>query len=224
MLFRSVSAIEHESVRANAAALAQSVPGLKLSEIPVMKDGAVDPAALRLQLMQGKGRALVCVMAANNETGVVQDIAAVARVVKAEGGEGALLHVDAVQMAGKLPLSFAASGADTMTLSAHKLGGPQGAGALIVRDGAPLASQIAGGGQEKGRRSGTENVAAIAGFGAAAEEVADLAQSPRLAQMRDTFEAELKRLAPDAAIFGAGAARLPNTSNFAVPEIGRAHV
>jgi cysteine desulfurase len=87
----------------------------------------------------------------------------------------------------------------------------------LVRDGATLIPQIAGGGQEKGRRSGTENVAAIAGFGAAADEVADLALAPRLAQLRDAFEAELKRIAPDATIFGAGVTRLPNTSNFALP-------
>src|SRR4029079_18474415 len=166
-----VSAIEHESVRANTVALAESVPGLKLTIIPVTKDGTVDLGALRLALMQGKGRALVSVMAANNEIGVVQDIAAVARLVRTEAGEGALLHIDAVQAIGRIALSFLESDADYMSLSAHKLGGPQGAGALIVKDGAPLAAMIAGGGQEMRRRAGTENVASIAGFGAAAEEI-----------------------------------------------------
>ncbi|HXJ00057.1 MAG TPA: cysteine desulfurase family protein [Micropepsaceae bacterium] len=215
-----VSAIEHDSVRANAAALAETVPGLKLSEIPVTKDGVVDLAALRLQLMQGKGRVLVSVMAVNNETGVVQDVGAIANLVKAEGGEDALFHIDAVQAAGRIELSFAASGADYMTLSAHKLGGPQGAGALIVKDGAPLAPLIAGGGQEMGRRGGTENVAGIAGFGAAAEEAMDFADAmARIQTLRDRFETELKRLAPDVVIFGADVRRLPNTSNFAIPGV-----
>jgi len=212
-----VSAVEHESVRANAAALAESVPGLKLQEIPVTGDGTVDLGALRLTLMQGKGRVLVSIMAANNEIGVLQDVPAIARLVKTEGGEDALLHVDAVQAAGRVPVSFEASGADYMTLSAHKLGGPQGAGALIVKDGTPLVPLIAGGGQEMGRRSGTENVAAIAGFGAAAEEAADFAEVPAIRALRDRFETELQRIASEAIVFGAGAERLPNISNFAIP-------
>ena len=213
-----VCAVEHESVRANAAALAETIPGLKHNEIPVTKDGLVDVGALRLALMQGKGRPLVSVMAANNETGVVQDIAAIAKLVKCEGGEDALLHVDAVQAVGRIALSFSALGADYMTLSAHKLGGPQGAGALIVRDGAPFAPLIAGGGQELGRRAGTENVAAIAGFGAAAQETRDFADAgARIQALRDRFETKLKELAPDAVIFGENVQRLPNTSNFAVP-------
>jgi cysteine desulfurase len=107
--------------------------------------------------------------------------------------------------------------ADYTTISAHKLGGPQGAGALIVKDEAPLAPLINGGGQESGRRAGTENVATIAGFGAAAEEAANLSQMQHLASLRDRFEAELLRFASDAVIFGRGVARLPNTSNFAIP-------
>ena len=168
-----VSAIEHESVRATAAALAETIPGLKVSTIPVTSDGVIDLAAFRLQLMQGKGRALVSVMAANNETGVIQDLAAVKHVLATDGSEGVLLHVDAVQAVGRIPISF---DADYMTISAHKLGGPQGAGALVVKDDAPLAPLITGGGQESGRRAGTENVAAIAGFGAAAQDAADLSR------------------------------------------------
>ena len=213
-----VSAIEHESVGANAAALAETVPGVKLHVVPVTEQGVVDLQALRLALMQGKGRALVSVMAANNETGVVQDIAAVSRLVKSEGGEDSLLHVDAVQSAGRRALNFSASGADYMTVSAHKLGAPQGAGALIVTDGAPLAPQIGGGGQEMRRRSGTENVAAIAGFGAAAEEAAEFgSEKARVLALRDRFELELKNVFPEVIIFGAAAERLPNTSNFAIP-------
>jgi len=215
-----VSAVEHESVRAAAVALSETVPGLKLGEIPVSHDGLIDLPALRLQLMQGKGRVLVSVMAANNETGVVQNIAEIGKLLRAEGGEGALLHVDAVQAVGRIPLSFRRLAADYMTVSAHKLGGPQGAGALLVKDGAPLAPLVDGGGQELGRRSGTENVAAIAGFGAAAESLRDMAaEVSRFALLRDRFEADLLRLAPDAVIFGAGAERIANTSNFAVPNL-----
>ena len=213
-----VSAIEHESVRGNAAALSEMVPGLKLWEIPVTADGVIDRGALRLTLMQGKGRVLVSVMGANNETGVVQDIAAISRLVKSEGGEDALLHVDAVQMAGRLKLDFKTCGADYMSLSAHKIGGPQGSGALIVKDDVPLAPQIAGGGQEMRRRSGTENVAAIAGFGAAAEELSQFAHEvARVVALRDRLESELRSAFPDVVIFGAVAERLPNTSNFAIP-------
>jgi len=215
-----ISAIEHESVRANASALAEAVPGLKLTEIPVTGQGTVDLNALRLNLIQGKGRVLVSVMAANNETGVVQDIRTIAKLIKLEGGEGALVHIDAVQAAGRTAVSFDAWGTDYMTLSAHKLGGPQGAGALLVRDGAPLAAQIAGGGQEMRRRSGTENVAAIAGFGAAAAELADFSDGMgALRVLRDRFEAELAQAAPELIIFGKNAERLPNTSNFAIPHL-----
>lgn len=210
-----VSAIEHDSVRATAAALAESVPGLKLSTIPATSDGVLDLNAFRLQLMQGKGRALVSVMAANNETGVIQDLAGISRVLKSDGGEDVLLHVDAVQIAGRMPLGELH--ADYVTLSAHKLGGPQGAGALIAKDDAPLAPLIHGGGQESGRRAGTENVAAIAGFGAAAEEAADLNDTKPWTALRERFEGELLRIAPDAVIFGKSVSRLPNTSNFAVP-------
>ncbi|HMI96485.1 MAG TPA: cysteine desulfurase family protein [Micropepsaceae bacterium] len=213
-----VSTIEHESVRANASALAEAVPGLKLTEIPVTGQGTIDLGALRLKLIQGKGRVLVSIMAANNETGVLQDIHGIAKLVRSEGGAGALFHIDAVQAAGRTALSFDAWGADYMTLSAHKLGGPQGAGALLVRDGAPLSPQIAGGGQEMRRRSGTENVAAIAGFGAAAAELAGLADAiATVRALRDRFEAELARAVPELIIFGASAERLANTSNFAIP-------
>jgi cysteine desulfurase len=212
-----VSAIEHESVRANAAALAGTVPGLKVSEIPVTAEGVIDLPALRLALMHGKGRVLVAIMAANNETGALQDVSGVAKLVRAEAGEDSLFHVDAVQAAGRIALSFNASGADSMSLSAHKLGGPQGAGALFLKEGVPFVPLIAGGGQELRRRAGTENVAAIAGFGAAAEEAMDIGvAAPRLQALRDRFERMLRDFAPEAMIFGADAPRLPNTSNFAV--------
>jgi cysteine desulfurase len=206
-----VSAIEHESVRANAMALEDSVPGLKVSEIPVRADGVIDPAAFRLQFMQGKGRALVCVMAANNETGAVQPIAAIAKILHSES-KNSLLLVDAVQAVGRVPLRVAELDADYLTLSAHKIGGPVGAGALILREGAPFAP-LSAGAQETGRRGGTENVAAIAGFGAAAAEARE-GETPAL---RDAFEAELTRRVPAAVIFAHDAERLPNVSNFAIP-------
>jgi cysteine desulfurase len=206
-----ISAIEHESVRANALSLADSVPGLKVSEIAVDAAGIVDVAAFGLQFMQGKGRALVAVMVANNETGAIQPVAAIAKILRSES-KNSLLLVDAVQAAGRIPLNFAALDADYLTLSAHKLGGPQGAGALIVRERAPFAPASAGA-QEGGRRGGTENVAAIAGFGAACLEVSD----GRTSALRNRFEDGLLRLDPGAVIFAAQAPRLPNVSNFAIP-------
>ena len=204
-----VSAIEHDSVLANAAALAERVPSVRLDSIPATADGVIDLEALRVSLREGKGRALLAVMAANNETGVVQPLAEVAALLKEHEG---YLFVDAVQAAGKIALDVSRS--DYLSLSAHKIGGPQGVGALIVRDGAPLAATILGGGQERGHRAGTENVSGIAGFGAAARVAKTLPSN-----MRDGFESGLRKIAPDAVIFGANSARLPNTSNFALPGI-----
>jgi cysteine desulfurase len=204
-----VSAIEHDSVLANAAAIAERAPGVRLETIPVTADGVVDVEVLRELLREGKGRALVAVMAANNETGVVQPISEVATILKEHSG---YLLVDAVQAVGKIP--FVASIADYVSLSAHKVGGPQGVGALIVREGAPLAATILGGGQERGLRAGTENVAGIAGFGAAATSAAPISTT-----LRDRFEEELRSAVPDVVIFGDKAARLPNTSNFALPRV-----
>jgi len=202
-----VSAIEHDSIRANVSALGERFAGLRLQPIPVSADGVADMAALRDGLREGKGRALVVLMAANNETGVIQPVVEAAALARESG---ALLLVDAVQAAGKMKLPRA----DYVTLSAHKIGGPQGAGALILRDGAPFSPLFLGGGQELGRRAGTENPAAIAGFGAAAAVAV-----PMPATLRDRFETGLRRIAPQAVIFGAAAERLSNTSNFALPGI-----
>jgi cysteine desulfurase len=209
-----VLSIAHDSVRANAMSLAESEPGIRVSEIPVTADGMIDLAAFRLLLMSGKGRALVSVMAANNETGVIQPMTDITALVRREGGEGALLHVDAVAAAGRMPIRFTDWDADYLSLSGHKIGGPQGAGALIVRDGAPLSPLFAGA-QEMRRRGGTENVAAIAGFGAAVEDAAR--DRNDLAAMRDRLESELRALAPNAAIFGENAPRVANISNLAIP-------
>ena len=212
-----ISAIEHESVRANAMALAEQVPGLKVSEIPVTADGVVDLAAFRLQLMQGKGRALVAIMAANNETGVVQPIAQVAKILCAEGGEAVHFHVDAVQAAGRMTLAFDDWGADTMSLSAHKIGGGQGVGALIVRDGAPLVPLMAGA-QENGKRAGTQNAPGIAAFAAAVDEVDGTGEVERIVRLRDGFEDGLRELTGgEVVIFGQDSERVANTSNFAIP-------
>jgi cysteine desulfurase len=201
-----LSAIEHESVRANAAALAERTAGLRLETMPVSADGVVDLGGLRTALSEGKGRALIALMAANNETGVVQPVAEAAGLAQAAG---ALLLIDAVQAAGKMAMPTA----DYVTVSAHKIGGPQGVGALVLRKGAPFAPMILGA-QEKGRRGGTQNTAGIAGFGAAAQAAATLP-----ATLRDRFEDGLKTIAPDAVIFGERAERVGNTSNFAVPGI-----
>lgn len=210
-----VSAIEHSSVLATARNIAERVAGVRLELIPVGADGVVDLEALRVQLREGKGRALVAVMAANNETGVIQPVAEVSRLAREAG---ALLLVDVVPAAGKIDLDF--SLCDYMTLSAHKIGGPQGVGALIVKDDAPLAPQILGGGQQMGRRAGTENLSGIAGFGAAAEIARnDGAERARIAGLRDGFEAALKALAPDVVIFGAAVPRLCSTSDFAIPGV-----
>jgi cysteine desulfurase len=211
-----VSSIEHISILANAAAIAERIAGVRCAGIPVTNDGVIDTEALRVMLREGKGRALVAAMAANNETGVIQPLDEIAGLAKKAS---ALLLVDAVQSAGKLATDFTALGADYLTLSAHKIGGPQGVGALIVKDGAPFASFVRGGGQERGKRGGTENVAGIAGFGAACEIAGGLSDAERQASLRDRFERELAQSWPAAAVFGARAPRLCNTSNFALPGI-----
>lgn len=214
-----VAATAHDSVRAVAASLAESVPGLKVSIIAVDANGRVDAAAFRLQLMNGKGRVLVSLIFANNETGVLDDIATLAAVLRKDGGEDALLHVDAVS-SGLSPIRFSAWGADYLSLSAHKIGGPQGVGALILREDAPLAA-LFDGAQEKRRRAGTQNVSGIAGFGAAARALqANFDNEAEAASAaRDAFEIALKKLEPHVAIFGEDAVRQKNVSCFALPQL-----
>ena len=207
-----VSALEHPSVLSGGRFVPEQVEIL-----PVDGNGIVDRAALATALAKAE-RPLVSVMLANNETGVIQPIAAIAAIVHAANG---LLHVDAVQAAGRIAIDMRALGADLMSLSSHKLGGPQGGGALIVRAGLSVAPMIRGGGQERGVRAGTENVAAIAGFGAAAEAAsARLAvDASRMAALRDRLEAGLRAATPDAVIFAAGVDRLPNTTLVALSGI-----
>lgn len=187
--------------------------------IPVDASGILDLAWLKAHLEQGRGeRVLVSVQLANNETGVLQPIAEAARLVHEHGG---LIHTDAVQAAGKILVDIAELGVDVLTLSAHKIGGPKGIGAVVLSsDQFEIADRlIRGGGQEKGYRAGTENVAGIAGFGAAAESaLAGLAaETERLRSLRDEAEAHLRRVAPEALIVASGAERLPNTFAFAIP-------
>ena len=205
-----VSAIEHPSVRSGGRFAAAE-------EIPVTDDGVIDLAALKRRLA-GASRPLVSIMLANNETGVVQPVARAVELVHAVGG---LLHIDAVQGPGRIDCDFAALGADLMTLSAHKIGGPQGVGALLKREALELEPLLRGGGQERGARAGTENVPGIAGFGAAAAAVRQgwTDEAARMTVLRDRLEAGLKAISPQATVFGAGASRLPNTTLFAVPGV-----
>nr|WP_245215655.1 aminotransferase class V-fold PLP-dependent enzyme [Pararoseomonas baculiformis] len=175
--------------------------------IPVLGDGRLDLGALDSALASG-GPALLCLMVANNETGVIHPVAEAAAIC---WRHGALLHLDGVQAAGRMVLDFPALGAETMAISGHKLGAPKGAGALLLRPGLDLAPLLAGGGQERGRRGGTEALPAIAGLGAAAA-AADPAAAARLAFLRDAIEAGL-----GLPVAGAGAPRLPNTSCVALP-------
>ena len=214
-----VSAIEHKSVLKTAEAIAERVMGVRLEIVPVTADGVVNMAALA-SLLQGEGRALVAIMAANNETGVVQPVAEISRLCR---DAGALLLVDAVTAAGKILLD--AGLCDYMSLSGHKLGAPQGVGALIVNDAAPLVAQFVGGGQQKGLRAGTENLSGIAGFGAVAKAVlSNDEECGALTTLRDHFERTLKDTVPNAVIFGANAPRLPNTSNVALPGLAAENV
>ncbi|HEY8248439.1 MAG TPA: cysteine desulfurase family protein [Hyphomicrobium sp.] len=208
-----VSAIEHDSVLAPARA-----SGAKVIALPAGKNGVVDLQSVAGQLAQaasGGAHALLSVMMANNETGVIEPVADAAALAREHGLS---LHVDAVQGLGRLPVNFAELGADTLVVSAHKLGGPRGVGALIVRDGVNLLPLIKGGGQERRRRGGTENVAGIAGFGAATAEIAGEADAVvRMQVLRDKLEAGVMAATPNAVIVGREAARLANTSCVAVP-------
>ncbi|HET6718247.1 MAG TPA: cysteine desulfurase family protein [Rhodocyclaceae bacterium] len=206
----AVSAIEHPCVLEPARQLQRQ--GWQLDLLPVDGSGRLDRDATRAALAEAP--ALVSVMLANNETGVLQPVAEVAAEARAAG---AIVHSDAVQAAGRVELDFRAlnrAGLQAMTLSAHKIGGPQGAGALILNKRLDLQALLAGGGHERGLRSGTENVAAIVGFGKACELLAErLAKNLSQRHLRDRLEAALVSMG--ATIFGQGAERLSNTSYFA---------
>jgi cysteine desulfurase len=196
-----VSAIEHDSVLKPAAGAAV---------IQVDRDGVVDLDHLRFLLEQDAQPALVSLMLANNETGVIQPVAQAAHIAHAHG---ALLHCDAAQALGRIDVDLAALGADFLTLSGHKFGAPQGIGALVT-NGAGVTALLRGGGQERSRRAGTENVPAIAGFGAALEAI-EADEGERVARLRDALEQRLTAFDPALTAFGRDARRLPNTLCFA---------
>jgi len=205
-----VSAIEHASVLSGGRFAAEAV-----STVGVTGSGVLDLDRLRA-LLAGGPPALVSVMLANNETGALQPVAEAADLVHAAGG---LLHVDAIQAFGKIPVDIKTLNADLVTLSAHKIGGPKGVGAVVLADGLlgfePL---LRGGGQELGRRAGTENVAGIAGFGAAAKAAMDAVtgDAARLRDLRNRLEDGLRQT-PDVIVFSGDVQRLPNTTLFTVP-------
>jgi cysteine desulfurase len=205
-----VSAIEHASVLVGGRFSRELIETVRVTPA-----GVIDLGHLR-ELLRGSPPALVSIMLANNETGAIQPVAKAAQIVHAEGG---LLHVDAVQAFGKIPLNMSELGADLLTISAHKIGGPKGAGALILTEGLtgpePL---LRGGGQEFSRRAGTENVAAIAGFGAAV--TAAMAHLPAEAERLQGLQRRLEdglRLTLGAIVFSSSIDRLPNTTLFTVP-------
>lgn len=203
-----VGATEHPCIIEAATA-----SGKPVKMLPVDARGVVDLNKLR-QLLGLPGKAVVAIHHANNESGVIQPIAEAARLVRSAGG---WLHVDAIQSAGKIPVDIRLLKADSLTLSAHKLGGPQGVGALVMGEGREAVRMLHGAGQERGLRAGTENVPGITGFGESAVCAArDLPAAQAHAAWRDAAEAKVK--AAGATIIGEGAERLPNTLFMAVPD------
>ncbi|MDX2102742.1 MAG: cysteine desulfurase [Alphaproteobacteria bacterium] len=202
---RLVSALEHAAVRS-------ATPNAEL--IPATPEGVVDLAALERLLAADPTPTIVSLMLANNETGVIQPVAEAAALAHRYG---AVLHTDAVQAVGRIPVDLKTLGADLLSLSAHKLGGPAGAGALVVRGDLALQPLIRGGGQERGRRGGTEATALLAGFGVAARSARlALDHAPQIAYLLKEMEAAALERCPDAAVIARGSLRLPNTSLLAV--------
>jgi len=208
-----VSSIEHEAVLQTARALARR--GATLTHLPVGESGVVEPQALAEALRDDT--ALVSVMHANNEIGTVQPVAELAALARSRG---ALFHTDAVQTAGKLPLDVAALGVDLLSISAHKFGGPKGAGALWIRRGVRLLPSMTGGRQERSRRAGTENVAGLAGMGAAADDARHtmITAAPQVAALRDRLERGILSSVPGTAVNGTGP-RVPNTTNISFDRV-----
>lgn len=199
------SCVEHAAHIKLARTLADS--GVQVDWLPVRANGTLDVAAATA--LMGPDVALVSLMAANNETGICMPIEAIAQLAQ---NAGARLHVDATQLIGKLPFDFAASGADAVSLSAHKFHGPKGIGALLLRQGTGFVPQTPGS-QERGRRGGTENLPAIAGMAAALEHLGDVQQQgARMARLRDALEGGLQQALPATHIWGRDVARLPGTS------------
>ncbi|MCK2056068.1 cysteine desulfurase family protein [Methylobacterium sp. 37f] len=211
-----VGATEHPCVAAG-----HRFPADAVAVIPVDASGVIDLPALKGLLdRHAETDLLISVHAANNETGVIQPLQAIVALARAHGR--ALVHSDAVQAVGKIPLDMSALGLDALTLSGHKFGGPKGTGALVLAEGVTLnAAFLRGGGQEARLRGGTENVPGLVGLGVAAD-LADPALSDRLGILRDGIADALCASAPGCVVFGAGAPRLPNTLCFAVPDLDAA--
>ena len=203
-----VSAIEHP-------AILDSCPGA--NQIPVTEQGVVDLDALDRMLYEIDSPQMVAIMLANNETGVLQPIREATKIAHSHG---ALLHCDAVQAVGKIPVDFDSLGMDTMALTAHKFGGPQGIGALVTRDSDTVDCMIQGGGQERGLRGGTESVAQIAALGVASHIAGERMETyTQLSRLRDMMENRLKEVAGGLTVFGIDADRLPNTSKIMMPGV-----
>jgi cysteine desulfurase len=207
----AISSLEHHAVHGAAAWLGEL--GFAVDHLPALASGMTDPAAVDAL---PEGVTVVSLMLANNETGALQPVADAAQRTHARGMR---LHCDAVQAAGKVRVDVAALDVDYLVISAHKLSGPKGAGAVIVRRGAPLAPLLRGSGHEHGRRCGTENLPGIVGFGAAAElALRELDhENARLRALRERFESGLKALDPAIVVHAAAAPRLPNTVNASFP-------
>ena len=207
-----ISATEHDSILEYAQNFAGHVDIL-----PVDAAGNISGDQLKARLQQTSGLVLVSIMLANNETGKLQNIRQLGRIAHEHG---ALFHSDAIQAFGKIPLDFEALGVDMLSLSSHKINGPQGVGALIAREDIAICSLTAGGGQEVGRRSGTENLAGIAGFAKAASLLDEnLDAMIRIEALRDHIEQEISSHAPDVQFFGADGRRLPNTTTILMPDV-----
>lgn len=207
-----MSAVEHPSVRAGGRFAAREISHIGVDEHGILRLDHLD------ELLAAGGPALVSVMAANNETGVIQPLAEIGARVKAAGG---VFHVDGVQFGGRLPVDIAGWQADAVSLSAHKMGGPQGIGSLVLRTSAlSPAPLLAGGGQEQHRRAGTENAAAIAAFGAVARDGSIMLEEfASLARLQGLLEDGLRLISGSTVVFGADAPRLANTTCFAVPGV-----
>jgi cysteine desulfurase len=204
-----VSSVEHASVAKTASLLGGAV-------LPVDSNGVVKLDVLEQMLVALGKPALVSVMLANNESGVIQPIAEISRITHAHGG---LVHSDAVQAFGKIPLDWGLLGVDMLTLCAHKAGGPVGAGALLIRNDLPIKPFIIGGKQELGRRAGTENVPAIVGFAEMAKQVAHCPDAKKWLEWREWLIGDIKAAVPEAIVCGGGADRLPNTLQITMPGV-----
>jgi len=207
-----VSGVEHGAILAPALLLDPYA-----SIVKVGSQGQLDLASLEAALSASDGPALVSLMLANNETGVIQPVAEASEIAHAHN---ALVHCDGIQGAGKILVDIDQLGVDLLSLSGHKIGGPQGVGALVMREDRSVLAQMVGGGQEMGRRSGTENVAGIAGFGEAARLAAsELEQFAELTTMRNRMEEQLEEVAPSRKVIGSDVPRLPNTSCVTMPGV-----